>query len=932
MSSTRPAPRTATRSCTRNRTGTESLNGAQVTPGTFEFFGLPALHGRVLQPDDYEPGAPPVFVMRHKTWVERFGGDLSILNETLVLNGSPRTLVGIMPPRFGWYAADVFIPTKLSRDATRSGIPQEFWFLLGRLKPGVSIEQAKAELTVIAQRRAKIDPQKYPQQFAVHVGTLGDSVVARIKPTLYTVLAAVGLLLLIACSNVANLMLARATTREKEFAVRTVLGAGRMRIVRLLIVESLMLAVAGAGLGIFFAWGGLKALVAGLPVRVIPSETVIELNGPVLAVTLGIAVLTALICGLAPAWQSYRRDLSDPLRDSGKGVSGGFRGGRLRDLVVVMEVALSLTLLIGAGLLMRSFVALREVRLGVQADHVFTAVLQLPADRYATAEQVSAFMHPLLARIRALPGVVHAGASTSGALDTGRESRLEIAGKPQDAASQTFFQQATEDHFRTMRFEFKQGRPLSEADVIDRRKVAVVNDAFVRKYLLNERPIGQRVRLVDLETAPEPVQDAWFEIIGVVGDVRNRGLRSPIEPEVWIPSTMTASSLQVLNVRTSQDPLMLTNAVQRAVSATDADVPLGISGRLEDFADQGMYAGPRFGFLLMMVFGCVGLMLVTVGVYSVLAYSTTRKTHEIGIRMALGAKVADVLGMVVGNGVQARGRRHRRWYRDESAARADDRGPARRREVIRSADTCRDDVIARRDRGDRLLDSGAPSRASRSHDRVALRIGANRAIDAHRGTGRIILSDRANTKRFPAGLRGGDQDRCGELRLLRHRRRHAGKPSQHRMPRTFARHRSNATNSSPCSSECSTSCYDQHAQLTVNLERSPRLVPSGTDLWAEWREDGATITQVRDHSDAARAGLRPGAVVVRFDGMPIGDAVEAAPLALWNCPQAISSPAGGRRWTPPRFDLVSATFASTIRFRRAGDRLPETHAALRRKQ
>ena len=238
-----------------------------------------------------------------------------------------------------------------------------------------------------------------------------------------------------------------------------------------------------------------------------------------------------------------------------------------------------------------------------------------------------------------------------GALDTGRESRLEIAGKPQDAASQTFFQQATEDHFRTMRFEFKQGRPLSEADVIDRRKVAVVNDAFVRKYLLNERPIGQRVRLVDLETAPEPVQDAWFEIIGVVGDVRNRGLRSPIEPEVWIPLTMTASSLQVLNVRTSQDPLMLTNAVQRAVSATDADVPLGISGRLEDFADQGMYAGPRFGFLLMMVFGCVGLMLVTVGVYSVLAYSTIRKTHEIGIRMALGAKAADVLGMVVGNGV-----------------------------------------------------------------------------------------------------------------------------------------------------------------------------------------------------------------------------------------------------------------------------------------
>jgi predicted permease len=636
----------------RHRTGTESLDGARVTAGTFEFFGLPALHGRALQPSDYEPGAPPVFVMRHKAWVERFGGDPSIVNATMMLNGTPRTLVGIMPPRFGWYAADVFIPEKLARDAKGSADAQEFWFLLGRLKPGVSMEQAKADLTVIAHRLARMDPQKYPQQFAVHVGTLGDSVVARIRPTLYTALAAVGLLLLIACSNVANLMLSRATAREKEFALRTVLGAGRGRLVRLLIVESLVLAMSGAALGTFLAWGGLKALVAALPARVIPSESVIELNAPVLAVTLGIAVLTALISGLAPALQSFRRDLNDPLRDSAKGTSGGFRGRRLRDAVVVMEVALSLTLLIGAGLLMRSFVALREVRLGVQADHIFTAVLQLPADRYATAEQVTAFLQPLLARVRALPGVVHAAASTTGALDPGRESRMEIAGKAQDSASKTLFQQATDDHFRTLRFEFKEGRPLSEADINDARKVAVVNETFVRKYLPNDRPIGQRVRLMSLETAPKPGHDAWFEIVGVVGDARNRGLQAPIEPEVWIPSTITGSPLQILNVRTVQDPLTLTNAVRRAVSATDSGVPLVNSGRLEDFADQGMYAGPRFGFLLMTLFGCIGLILVTVGVYGVLAYSTTQKTHEIGIRMALGADGTDVLGMVVRSGLR----------------------------------------------------------------------------------------------------------------------------------------------------------------------------------------------------------------------------------------------------------------------------------------
>ncbi len=484
------------------------------------------------------------------------------------------------------------------------------------------------------------------------MGRLGDSVFERIRATLYTVLAAVGLLLLIACSNVANLMLARATMREKEFALRTVLGAGRTRLVRLLIVESLVLAISGAALGIFLAWGGLKTLVAALPPRVIPSESVIELNAPVLAVTLGIAVLTALTCGLAPALQTFRRDLSDPLRDSGKGIRGGFRGRRLRDAVVAMEVALSLTLLIGAGLLMRSFVALREVHLGLQADHIFTAAVQLPADRYATARQVKGFLQPLLARVRALPGVVHAAASTTGALDGGAESKMEIAGKAPDITSQTLFQQVTGEYFHALRFDFKQGRPLGEADVDEARKVAVVNEAFVRKYLPNEDPIGQRVRLTNLETAAEPVHAAWFEIVGVIGDVRTRGPRGPTAPEVWIPSTITGSPLQILIVRTSQDPLTLMNAVRREVSATDSGVPLVNPGRLEDFADQGFYAGPRFGLLLMTVFGCVGLILVTVGVYSVLAYATTQKTHEIGIRMALGAEGTDVLGMVVRSGLR----------------------------------------------------------------------------------------------------------------------------------------------------------------------------------------------------------------------------------------------------------------------------------------
>ncbi|HEV2696698.1 MAG TPA: ABC transporter permease, partial [Terriglobales bacterium] len=619
--------------------GTEQLEGAHVTPGTFEFFGLPALHGRVLQPSDYEPGAPPVFVMRYKTWTERFNGDLSVLNKSFVLNGTARTLVGILPPRFGWYGVEIYIPEKLVRGAS-AGSPR--WFLVGRVKPGGSIEQAQADLTVIAGRLAKVYPQDYPAQFTVVVKHLGDSVIGRFRQTLYTVLAAVGLLLLIACSNVANLMLARATTRQKEFALRSALGAARGRIIRLLMVESLVLAISGAGLGILIAWGGLKVLVAAMPQDLIPSETVIQLNAPVLVFTLCVAVLTPLIFGLVPALESSKLDLNDSLGDSGKGVSGGFRGRWLRDAVVVGEVALSLTLLIGSGLLMRSFVALRDVNLGLRADHVFQAGVVLPAERYSTSQQVTNFFRPLIARLKTTPEVMDAAESSALPPFNYEGSKIEIAGKTHQEDWQALSQHVSEDYFDTLRIQLKAGRTFSEAEVNDARKVAVVNETFVRKYLANEHPIGHRVQVVS-EGAP----DSSFEIIGVVGDVTNGGLQAPIEPELWVPYTIGGNRQRVLIVRTAQDPKTMMDRVQKEVWAEDSGAALAFSGTLEDRVSASLYAGPRFGFVLMTIFGCVGLVLVTVGVYSVLAYSTARKTHEIGIRMALGAERADVLGMVV---------------------------------------------------------------------------------------------------------------------------------------------------------------------------------------------------------------------------------------------------------------------------------------------
>jgi putative ABC transport system permease protein len=631
--------------------GTERLYGAEVTPGTFEFFGLPALYGRVAQPADYEPGAPPVFVMRYKTWVNQFSADLSILNKTFVLNGVPRTLIGIMPPRFGWYEADVMFPITPKAGAQTSSGYSKSWFFLGHLKPGVTVKQAEADLTIIATREAKISPQDYPTHFTVQVRSLTDNVTGRFQSTLLTALAGVALLLLIGCGNVANLMLARATGREKEFALRAVLGASRSRLVRQLLLESLLLAIGGAALGTLIAWGSLQSIVAALPQDIIPAESIIRLNAPVLAFTLIIAAFTALLFGLVPALQVSRRDLNDPLRDSGKGVSGGFRHGRLRDAVVVFEVALSLALLVGAGLLMRSFVALRGENLGFRSDHTLVVLTPLPQERYKTATQVAGFFRPLEARLKALPGVMDVSPITDIPPNVYTSSDVEIPGKSHPDKWNALLELCGDSYFSVLRAEFQSGRPFSQAEVNDARKLVVVNQTFVRKYLPGENPIGQRIHLLEMESFPDPVHNAWFEIVGVVADGKNRGLQEPIEPEVWAPYTVTASSARGILVRTAQDPLTLLNSVQREIWATDSGVALAYSATLEQFISTRMYAGPRFSFLMMAIFGSVGLVLVTIGVYSVLAYTTARRTHEIGIRMALGAEGTDVVSLVIKNGL-----------------------------------------------------------------------------------------------------------------------------------------------------------------------------------------------------------------------------------------------------------------------------------------
>jgi putative ABC transport system permease protein len=631
--------------------GTERFVGMLISPNTFEFLGVQPLLGRAAQPADYQPGAPPTFVLRYKTWVSRFSSDPSILNKTFTLNGEARTLVGIMPPRFAWGDADMWIPQTPVRGETSNGFPR-FWFMLGRLKAGVTKDQGAADFAVLAKQQATLHPADYPTHFSVQLNSLADGVVGQFRATLFIVLAAVGLLLLIGCGNVANLLLARATTREKEFAVRAALGAGRRRLIQQLLVESMLLAIGGALLGSLLAWAGLKGLIAIIPPNIVPAESVIRMNGRVLLFTLAVSMLTALIFGLAPALQASRRNLNDSLRDSSKGTSGGSSHANVRNAVIVFEVALSLTLLIGAGLLMRSFAALHEVKLGLRPDHILVARLPLPQDRYKTAPQVAGFFRPLLQRLNSLPGVVSATETSTLPPYGGIPSDIEVPGKVHTEKWSSLFQLCSEQYFTVLRIQFRRGRGFTESEVNNARKLAVINQTFQRKYFGDEDPIGKRIHILQLEKFSDAQPDAWYEVIGIVDDVKNHGLQDPIEPETWVPYTVTGSAQRGVLVRTAGDPLLMMNTVRQEIWGTDRSVALTLTGTMEDFINSFSYSQPRFGFLLVTVFALVGVILVSIGVYSVIAYTTARRTHEIGIRMALGADGGDVQRLVIRTGLR----------------------------------------------------------------------------------------------------------------------------------------------------------------------------------------------------------------------------------------------------------------------------------------
>jgi putative ABC transport system permease protein len=627
------------------REGTERLQGVRVTSNTFEFLGIQPMLGRGLHPEDGKPGAPPIFVMSYKMWLKYCNGDPKILGKIFLFNNESRTLAGIMPPRFTYFGADLWYPH--DPDLSEADAARSFFFLQGRRKPGVTLREVENDFDIVTRRLAKIYPDRYPEKFNIHAENLTEMVVGRFRNTLLTLLAAVGLLLFIGCTNVANMLLARATSREKEIAIRSALGASRWRIARQMLVESTLLTSGGLLLGCLLAYAGVKVLVLMIPENTIPSEAVITLNWRVLLFSLGVSTVTTFLAGLIPALHASRRQLAEPLKDSGKGVSGGFRHGGLRKLLVVSEIALSLILLAGAGLLMRTMVALQTIDLGLKPDNILVIRLPLPKDRYKTAAQVQRFYEQLLQRLKTVPGIIAATETSTLPPYGGIGSEADVPGKSHAEKWRAIYQLCSEGYFPTVGLKLLRGRVLTEQEVSDRRHVAVVNQTLVQKFFAKDNPIGRQITLKDLGNIPDPVKDPSFTIVGVISDAKNQGIQEPVIPEVFIPYTLTGFYERGILVRTAVDPLALQNSVRREIWAVDRGVALTLTGTLKGYLKSFSYSGPQFTLTILAIFAVIGLILVAIGAYSVLAYTVSQQTHEIGIRIALGAAEQRVFLMVL---------------------------------------------------------------------------------------------------------------------------------------------------------------------------------------------------------------------------------------------------------------------------------------------